>query len=288
MFKKTWLAFCFIFLVLAIFHLWLSTHTLPLLDIKADLAKISGIPTANKMMDEFQNEVNDYIKNYNESLKWQNIAATVGYFGALLIAFLSFLYISNILSDRRRIHIEANKVTKWILLIAVSVICVWLIHINKKFFESYKDVFSVFSFLLLVIGLIFTWVQISAAKRRTRANTSYQIRKDGREIFISLSDEVRNYIEGIDREVADLEKVRTEAEMKIHEILMFYASVYQQLLLDVIDKEFFSNVIVKDLCNFLSRDKVKQYWETNIVGNEAWREEFVQIGQRCFNGRKEG
>lgn len=296
MFKKIWLVFCAIFLALGIFHWWLSTHAFPPLtmNLKGSVAKVNGIPTANKAFKNFVNEVNNYIRNYNESSKWQNLAATVGYFSATLMAFISFLSASNILGDRRRIHTvqlpqekKVAKITTWVLVIAGSILLLIVIKgtsfLNKNFFETYKNIFSGLSYATVAAGLIFTWVQIRAAIRRSRANTSYQIHKDGREIFLSLSDEIINYIEGTDPEETELDKVRAKAERKIHEILMYYASVYQQWRFGNIDDQFLENVILKEFCSFLRRDRVKEYWEDNIVSMGLFDEGFIRIGQRCFD-----
>lgn len=169
--------------------------------------------------------------------------------------------------------------TAAVVMTTFIIICLVIIYTDKQFFITYKEVFSGLSFMVFIIGLIFTWVQIRAARRRARANTSYQIHKDGRKIFLSITKDVKDYIEGNISKSKDKE-VSHEAQKKIHEILMYYVSVYHQWRLDNIDEHFFRGTFLKELYNFLAKKNVNNYWENNIVKSKLWPKEFIELCEK--------
>lgn len=150
----------------------------------------------------------------------------------------------------------------------------------RCFFETYGKVISGLSFGILILGLFLTWYQIKLANTKAKADSTNQIHKEGRTLFMSIDENVFNYFTSSQTEYSD--EIKRNAEKKIHEILMYCASVYHQHNFKLIDKKYFRNVFLKELRAFLSYKGVKEYWNTNISGNELWDRGFVKMCENCL------
>ena len=211
-----------------------------------------------------------------ESIKWPLLITA-----NILALTLIFAYRSTV----KKFFDRYYKIMIWLELVAAFIFGSFLVYETssalQKFFGDYKDVFTGIGYSSVAVGLIFTWVQVRAAKKRARANSSYQIHKDGREILSSIKDEGINYITGADPAST---QVKIEAERKIREILMYFAAVHHQWTFGNIDDEFFERVILNEFCEFLRHDRVEDYWNNNIANvPELWGEEFIRMGQKCFS-----
>jgi len=122
--------------------------------------------------------------------------------------------------------------------------------------------------------------QIWKAKKQIRANFSYQIHKDGREINKSISDEVKKIIQSSPNKAYTTDQIDA-AEGKIRELLMYYASIYQQRLYGNIDKHEWE-VILEEFCRFLKYDLVRKYWKDYIAANKSWSNKFRKVAEKCF------
>jgi len=155
-----------------------------------------------------------------------------------------------------------------------------LLNVVKKFFKEWLDVFMGIGYFVVIISFPLALIQIRNAKRDLKANISYQIRRDGREIFTSLTDDIIEYIEGTDINFSTM--VETKAKNKIQEMFMYYASIYNQWRNKNFDDSIFREVVLKELCALLKRYRVKTYWEDNIVREGLWSEEFIKMVEKCI------
>ena len=159
---------------------------------------------------------------------------------------------------------------------------------RKGFFDKYEKVIggiaaitTSLAFVIACIALIFTLIQIKEAKRQIRAGISYNMHKDGRETFKSIDSEVVDFIRSVDPAKVYTLEFQKKAESKIHEILMYYASVYHQWMFGNVHKREWG-VISAEFCNFLRFTSVKQYWEKRIAKNTLWNEDFREKGDECL------
>jgi len=146
----------------------------------------------------------------------------------------------------------------------------------KPFFDTYEKVIAGISYAAVVYGLLLTIVQIRAGNKQARANTTYQIHKDGRALLMSIDEDVLRYIRSSENEPYP-DDIKRKGEMQIHEILMYCVSVYNQRKFKNIETQYYKNVFLKELRAFLKLDKVKKYWKENISGTGLWDSGFVKI-----------
>jgi hypothetical protein len=170
-----------------------------------------------------------------------------------------------------------------LIILAVSFVLVVVLVkfrlILKCFFDTYINVFTGIGYAAVAVGLVFTVVQIKDAKNRARANTSYQVHKDGRELFASIDDQTRYYIMGKvpTSSKTNLWRLDRQAEDKIHELLMFYASIHHQWSFGNLDEEFYRDIYIEELRNFLAYKRVRQYWKDHFEAVEVWGWEFTKL-----------
>jgi len=149
------------------------------------------------------------------------------------------------------------------------------------FFKKYEKLIVGLAAVAGVVALFLTFYQIKETKKQIRASFSYQLHKDGREISKNISKEVRTFIQATNLQKDFSENLKREAENKIRELLMYYASAYHQWRYDNIDQqEWF--VIEDEFCNFLQYKNVKKYWDKRIANNKLWSERFREIGNQCL------
>jgi len=148
------------------------------------------------------------------------------------------------------------------------------------FFVKYEKMIVGMAAMATFGAFILAIFQIRKAKKQIRANFSYQIHKDGRELNKSISNESQEVIQSSSN-IYTQEQIN-EAENKIRELLMYYASVYHQRLYGNIDKHEWK-VIFEEFCRFLNFDRVKEYWKNYIKGNESWSKKFRKEAENCFD-----
>jgi hypothetical protein len=149
------------------------------------------------------------------------------------------------------------------------------------FFDKYQKLIVGIAALATCAAFFVTMFQVIKAKQQIRANFSYQIHKDGREIRNSIDYDVFNILNSSDPNQAYTREQLYKVESKILEVLMYYASAYHQMHYDNIDKSEWA-FISADFCNFLRVDRVKEYWKNRIAKNELWDPEFRKVGEECI------
>lgn len=181
------------------------------------------------------------------------------------------------------------KIMIWVELVAAFIFGLFLVYetrsVLQKFFSNYKDVFAGVGYSLIAVGLIFTWVQLRAAKKRARANTSYQIHKDGREIRNSIEDEIVKVIESPLSSSEFLPENKEEATKAIREMLMFFSSVYHQYDFGNIDESEWK-LLKEQLLKFLDKERVEEYWKKNITDNPSWHKGLRILGDDFLNEKQ--
>jgi hypothetical protein len=88
MFSWLWIIFSLIFLILSVFHLYISRKTFPQLPRYSGIGKINGVKLGIK---EFVDELNERITDMNKVNRWINIVASIGYFAAFLTSVYSYI-----------------------------------------------------------------------------------------------------------------------------------------------------------------------------------------------------
>jgi len=150
-----------------------------------------------------------------------------------------------------------------------------------KFFSKWDKVITGTASILATVGIFLTFYQIREAKIQVRANKSYQFHKDGRELFSTLSPEIKRIIRGNNLQKQYDEQMLKKAESKIHEILMYYAALFKQNEYGNIDEGPWSD-ISKEACNFIRLEKVRAFWQKKIVKSKSWNPKFIQFGCFCL------
>jgi hypothetical protein len=62
---------------------------------------------------------------------------------------------------------------------------------------------------------------------------------------------------------------------------MYYASLFKQFEYENIDDTSWSN-ISKEICQFLSHEKVNAFWDDRIVNSKMWNRKFIEYGNLCL------
>jgi hypothetical protein len=153
------------------------------------------------------------------------------------------------------------------------------------FFSRYNVVITGVASLLGILGIFLTCQQIKETKIQIRANTSYQIHKDGREIFKSIPPDIIDIITNRYPNKEYAEDSIKIAESKINEILMYYASLFKQNEFGNIDKSSWEK-ISNEICNFMNFKMVKEYWVNRVSGSRLWNQKFIDYGNSCSKGEK--
>lgn len=202
----------------------------------------------------------------------------------ILAIILIFKYTSTV----KKFFDRAYKIMIWLDLLAAFVFSAFLVYETRsmlqRFFQDYRDVFAGIGFSLVAVGLIFTWVQLRAAKKRARATTSYQIHKDGREIRNSIKDDIVNVIDApLSRKYSS--ECEKEATKEIREMLMYFSSVYHQYDFgNIAEPEW--ELLKEQLLNFLDKERVERYWRDKISGNSSWHEGLRILGDDFLNKKQ--
>jgi hypothetical protein len=151
----------------------------------------------------------------------------------------------------------------------------WLMAI-KPYFDDYGSIFSGVSYLAVIFGLYLTFNQIKSAKKQIRANFSYRIHKDGRNIRNSIDDEIVKIIESpISCKTTEEEK--SKATKAIRETLMYYSAVYHQYEYGNIDESEWK-LLEDQFFSFLENDMVTGNWNENIAENKRWHKGLRSLG----------
>jgi hypothetical protein len=132
--------------------------------------------------------------------------------------------------------------------------------------------------IAIICGAILVWltkVQIEEAHSALTANTELQFQRDGRELIGSLKPEIASYI--YDGKPLTNER---EGQLKITQILSYYASVSRQYSKGVIDSTFWEST-KRELCFFLNHDHVKSVWNAAVKAN-VYTSFFTEVGQKCL------
>jgi len=180
------------------------------------------------------------------------------------------------------------KIMIWLEVVAAFIFGSFLIYETRsmlqQFFRNYKDVFTGIGYSLVGVGLIFTWVQLRAAKKRARANISYQIHKDGREIRNYIKDGIKKVIESpLSDQISP--KDEKEATKGIREMLMYFSSVYHQYDFGNIDESEWK-LLKEQFFKFLNNERVEKYWKDNISGNPSWHKGLRILGDDFINEKQ--
>jgi hypothetical protein len=128
-----------------------------------------------------------------------------------------------------------------------------------------------------VYQVTLTKTQIEDARRGLQANVELQIQHDGRDLLSSLNPDVRNYVYANQALKPEAER---EAQLKVIELLNYYASISRQHGMDAVDDGFWE-VTKKEFCFFLIHDHVRPIWDA-AVKSSSYAPAFVEVGKQCL------
>ena len=178
------------------------------------------------------------------------------------------------------------KVMIWIVLTVCTILVSSLIYetrvMIREFFAAYKDVFTGVGYTAVSIGLIFTGVQIRGARNKARANFSYFLFKDGREIVKSIEKKVLEIMKSeFARDIYNEDQL-FKANAKIEELIKFYACAFQQWSYGNVEEHEWNDVL-DELCEFLvNYPLAKEFWDDRIADNTLWDKKFRKLVKQCL------
>lgn len=127
-----------------------------------------------------------------------------------------------------------------------------------------------------VITLVLTKRQIEDAHDALRASTEFQIQRDGRELLSALPPTTFQYIY---RNQPLSGENQLEANIKIVEILNYYAAISRQGSAGVLDPEFWG-ATRREFCFFIGHPNVKAIWDAGVKAT-AYPQQLVEAGRSC-------
>lgn len=181
-------------------------------------------------------------------------------------------------------------IMRWIVILSGTIFFLWLAGAAgwlteiKPYFEEYINIFTGVGYLAVLFGLTFTVIQIRGAKRQIRANFSYRIHKDGRDIRNSINDCILKVIES-PLSCKCCPKNEEEATKVIREMLMFFSLVYHQYDFGNVDESEWK-LLKEQFLNFLNHERVENYWKDKIADNPLWHKDFRKLGNEFFNEKQ--
>lgn len=132
-----------------------------------------------------------------------------------------------------------------------------------------------------VISILLVACQIYKTKKQIRVSFSYQLHKDGREIRKSIDEDVAEFIKSKSALSEVPEDMRGQVKSKVRELMMYYASAYNQYYFGNIDESDWK-ALEAEFITFLEFPLVRKYWDKKIAQNESWNEGFRKRGQKLL------
>ncbi len=120
----------------------------------------------------------------------------------------------------------------------------------------YKEVVSFIAAAIGIIALFFTAIQIRRNSKQIKANSIYEIQKDARIAASELFENKGIYKSMLAKEM----KMKDKSYHLIGKYFNFYASVYQQRRLNVIDGRIWKPFLA-EMQQFLEMDLAKKFWK---------------------------
>jgi hypothetical protein len=150
------------------------------------------------------------------------------------------------------------------------------------FFNKYEKMIVGLAAMATLGAFCVTMYQVIETRQQIRANFSYHIHKDGREIRKSIDNEIINILKSPDPKQEYFKDRIEKAQNIIRELLMYYVAAYHQKSYgNITENEW--GYMEKEFCNFLSYYQVEKYWKERIANNELWDKEFRDLGERCLS-----
>jgi len=128
-----------------------------------------------------------------------------------------------------------------------------------------------------------TNLQLEQAKVALRANTIFNVQKDGRELAGSLAADPKlfRFIYDVDKVAAD-DDLRLKARFKIGQLINFYASLYNQFEAGAIDEKF-EKTGMADFCFLLAKSTFAQsMWRSIQQRPMGYQSGFLAEGEKCL------
>lgn len=132
-----------------------------------------------------------------------------------------------------------------------------------------------------VVGLLVTSCQLRDTRNALRATTALQLQKDGRELFGSMDPDSASYIYAYDGQKKYDPAVVQKAQIRVIQVLNYYASASRQHDYGTIDEDLWGSV-VQEFCGTLTKYEVFRRFWMQAVQNKIYRTNFIETGQKCL------
>jgi hypothetical protein len=126
--------------------------------------------------------------------------------------------------------------------------------------------------------------QLEQAKLSLRANTIFNIQRDGRDLIGSIAAEPNlfRFIYDLDNGASADADTRLKAEVKVGQLINFYSSMYNQFQAGAVDEKFWRTGLA-DMCFLLNKTYARSMWRGIIKSRpDRYQSGFLEEGQTCF------
>jgi hypothetical protein len=151
--------------------------------------------------------------------------------------------------------------------------------------SSLTSALQTLGIVVALVGAFMAWDQLRDTRNALRATTALQIQKDGRELFGSMDPDTASYIYAFDAQKKYNPVVVQKAQIRVIQILNYYASASRQHDYRTIDNNLWRS-IETEFCKALKNyDVFKQFW-AQAVQKKIYRANFIEVGQACLGQAK--
>lgn len=135
------------------------------------------------------------------------------------------------------------------------------------------------------VGVLMAWYQLRDTNNALRATTALQIQRDGRELLGSMNPKAASYIYAFDPDEKYDPTVIKEAQIRVIQILNYYASASRQHDYGTIDDEMW-NSVKWEFCKALKHYNLFQTFWAQAVQKKIYRANFLEEGQKCLGSAR--
>jgi hypothetical protein len=153
---------------------------------------------------------------------------------------------------------------------------------NSPHFQSVGAIATTIGAPSAAFALFLTWWQVGEARRAIEATTVYNLQKDAREMIVKLEEEpeVYDYLMAYDPQKKYPDEIVRKAQRKLHVVFQFYSSVFNQHQQGTLPENFWAT-FSEEICRFLQRDPVKQFWHEKVRPG-TFNKAFKDFGDHCL------
>jgi hypothetical protein len=129
-----------------------------------------------------------------------------------------------------------------------------------------------------------TKLQLQQAKESLRANTIFNIQRDGRELIGSIAADPKlfRFVFDLDKGASADDDIRFKAEIKVGQLINFYSSVYNQFEAGAVDEKFWKTSF-GELCQLLKKTFPRSMWRQIVEqASDRYQRGFLEEGQTCL------